>query len=477
MKHIADPNQKNVIFCVFFILLSSFVLSCHKEKKTPPVAQSSNAEITAVKLLKDTTNIAGSVVIQGDSVKITVATATDLSSLTLKVTISANATISPADNTLQDFTHPVSYTITAQDGTKKIYIVAVILDKLRNVVFVGGRDNHFYAYNAASGAVLWNYAGTGSFEYASPARYKEMVYAGNTAGVMYAFNDITGQVAWNYTTASAIISSPVVVDGIVYFGSTDNYLYALDAQTGALKWKYNSSNPIAVTPVVNNGKIYFSNVNYTNDATYYAIDATTGNLQWQYTDAGNHGFSNAALTNGVLCFGSGNGYFYGLNSATGALNWKYATPDKTSFIAASPVAANGIVYAGTYFNLSFSPPAGSLYAINVADGSLAWTSLNNVGINLGGTIDGANLYITANDENIYDINITNGTILWKKSITPNGALPAVKDGVIYSYGWAGPGEGSDQLYALSAATGNIIWQIKVKGGGTARPYVVGTDGI
>ncbi|RZT96527.1 surface protein [Ancylomarina subtilis] len=52
---------------------------------------------------------------------------TDVTTLTPTIIISANATINPESNTAKDFTKPVTYTLTAEDGTTKTYIVTVIL--------------------------------------------------------------------------------------------------------------------------------------------------------------------------------------------------------------------------------------------------------------------------------------------------------------------------------------------------------------
>jgi hypothetical protein len=51
------------------------------------------------------------------TVNIEVAYDTDVTSMTPNVTLSAGATISPNTSTSHDFTSPVTYTVTAEDGT------------------------------------------------------------------------------------------------------------------------------------------------------------------------------------------------------------------------------------------------------------------------------------------------------------------------------------------------------------------------
>jgi len=50
---------------------------------------------------------------------------TDFTSLSPKITISKNATISPASGSVQDFSSPITYTVTAEDGSTKDYTVTV----------------------------------------------------------------------------------------------------------------------------------------------------------------------------------------------------------------------------------------------------------------------------------------------------------------------------------------------------------------
>jgi hypothetical protein len=91
---------------------------------TVTIARSSAKNITAFAL-----NVrgAGMVTIAPASVTATVPLGTDLTSLTPTITVSANATLSPASGVAQDFTGPVSYVVTAEDGSTKTYRVRVVL--------------------------------------------------------------------------------------------------------------------------------------------------------------------------------------------------------------------------------------------------------------------------------------------------------------------------------------------------------------
>lgn len=68
------------------------------------------------------TDIAGT--IEGNTIKVEFASATDISSLTPVITVSNGATIVPNDDVAQDFTKNIEYIVTAQDGVSKtVYTV------------------------------------------------------------------------------------------------------------------------------------------------------------------------------------------------------------------------------------------------------------------------------------------------------------------------------------------------------------------
>ena len=65
--------------------------------------------------------------IDGDdhTIRVTVPYGTDVTSLTPTITVSDKAAVSPLSGVAQNFTNPVVYTVTAENGTKQIYTVTV----------------------------------------------------------------------------------------------------------------------------------------------------------------------------------------------------------------------------------------------------------------------------------------------------------------------------------------------------------------
>lgn len=72
-------------------------------------------------------NVSGVVNTIGNTITLTVPYGADVTALTPTITLSTDATISPLATTPQDFTSPVTYTVTAEDGTTKSYTVTVTI--------------------------------------------------------------------------------------------------------------------------------------------------------------------------------------------------------------------------------------------------------------------------------------------------------------------------------------------------------------
>jgi outer membrane protein assembly factor BamB len=113
------------------------------------------------------------------------------------------------------------------------------------------------------------------------------------------------QSKWVFTTRGKVSASPAVatINGtrMVFVGSWDGVFHALDAATGAELWSF----PIDLVPVTG--------------ACMNPDD------RFACTRIG----SSAAVANGKVYFGAGNGYVYCLNAATGALVWKFMLGDAT----------------------------------------------------------------------------------------------------------------------------------------------------
>ncbi|GAB2596825.1 DUF5018 domain-containing protein [Spirosoma areae] len=111
-----------------FCLLLLWVVSCKKTEDTPVTptpTKSSEKAISAFAFSALNPAVNATVDAATKAISVTVTAGTDVTKLVPTITTSAKATVSPASGAVQDFTNPVTYTVTAEDGTNQTYITTV----------------------------------------------------------------------------------------------------------------------------------------------------------------------------------------------------------------------------------------------------------------------------------------------------------------------------------------------------------------
>ena len=135
-------------------------------------------------------------------------------------------------------------------------------------VFVGSRDGHLYAVDAATGRQLWRADHEESWVNSSPAVAGGLVFAGSSDNrFVQAVDARTGKERWRTPTERLVWSSPAVAGDFVYVGDAAGTLYALDRATGAERWRYRSGRRIYSSPVLADGLLYVGN----DDGAVYAL--------------------------------------------------------------------------------------------------------------------------------------------------------------------------------------------------------------
>lgn len=400
-------------------------------------------------------------------------------------------------------------------------------------VFFPDWAGNLYAVNASTGALVWSHsmvAYTGiakTVSRVSPAVYNGSIIVGDhvdglhTGGAhVLAVSQQTGQLLWitqvETHPASFITGSPVVANGVVYVpvssGEEDangksgyscctfrGSVVALNAATGAKIWQtYDMPSNGGVAGGYSGGAIWSppaidlarnqlyvgTGNNYTVPSSVYAcqkanptsstctaandyfdsvmaLDLTTGAVKWG-KKLNSYDTWNAACTTGVgVCpdpkgpdydFGSGpnvvgnivgvvqkSGIYWALNPATGGIVW------------ATPTGPNGIVWG--------SGTDGS--RIFVGNGNAK--AISHRVFPTGQTINWGNWNA---------LNVSNGNFLWQTPDPTKGALDSspmtVANGVVF----AGSKDSLGEMYAINAATGQILWTFASGGTVIGAPAIV-----
>src|SRR5260221_4420491 len=103
---------------------------------------------------------------------------------------------------------------------------------VNGVVYVGTTEYGLFAFNAATGATLWQQPFSSITS--SPTLVNDVLYV--NGGGLDALTPSTGKVLWSNLSVGRGASSPVVVNGIVYIRTVNSSMVGLNAQTGGLLW-------------------------------------------------------------------------------------------------------------------------------------------------------------------------------------------------------------------------------------------------
>jgi polyvinyl alcohol dehydrogenase (cytochrome) len=376
-------------------------------------------------------------------------------------------------------------------------------DASSNTLYVGTQATangaYLLAVNAANGSLRWKAqldTHPQSVDTQSPVVYSGVVYVGVSSleegaaafpgytcctfqGSMLAVNAATGAIIWKtYTTSgtslpadpalgytgNSVWGSTAVVDPArnqVYFTTGNNY----KDPTGC---------PATLQPGCLSPNDHVDSV--------LAVDMSTGAIKWAKRLSDGDDWNVACFSAGINCPPSaGPDYDFG----SGANLITYQTPSGPKTI------------------LGAGQKSGRYSAFNPDTGAVLWSTLVGPGSSLGGmewgsATDGQRIYVAIANFGLYGPNPyptgsslpagtvgswsaldpATGTILWQTA-DPNLAIDigpmTVANGVVYAPSTAGSST-SQNMFALNAATGKILWSYAA-GGSVNAGAVIANDTV
>jgi len=160
----------------------------------------------------------------------------------------------------------------------------------KNKLFFGSDSGVFWALDANSGEVVWQYDAQVLDEkgiWSSPAYYNNNIFFGAYNGNIYCLESETGDVVWISPACEYTRSSPLVVpsQGIVVIGleytreNGQGGIAALDIATGDKIWEHQLDRP------QHGSAVYWAEKNLiitgSNNGTLLALDASDGKVVWE----------------------------------------------------------------------------------------------------------------------------------------------------------------------------------------------------
>ena len=312
------------------------------------------------------------------------------------------------------------------------------------------------ALNARNGKILWKTYTVPSSTSSSGDSNTECTSANPAAGCSY-----TGGAVWGVPTIDA-------ATGQVFVGTGNNYTApdaAVACETAALNADPPQNDADCTAP-----DDYF-------DAEL-ALNLQTGAIEWGYKSQGWDAFTLACL------------------SATAGINW---CPDPEGpdwdFSAGPNLMAIPASGGGFSTAVGAGQKSGLYWEFDPATGTPLWHVQVGPGTNLGGVMwgtayDGTRIYVHESDPYFAAYTFANGTTVnggswgalnpstgaWDwQTATPGGAAAmgpvTVANGVVYG-GTTAAGANADNMFAMNAATGAILWRFASGGSVNSGPAVV-----
>jgi len=114
---------KNLVMTVFVFSTLIVLTGCPSDEKDDEILLSSSKQITAFSITSPSAN--GSINESAKTIVVDVPAGTDVTSLRTSITVSENASVNPGSGVATNFTNPVKYTVTAENGSAVAYTVTV----------------------------------------------------------------------------------------------------------------------------------------------------------------------------------------------------------------------------------------------------------------------------------------------------------------------------------------------------------------
>ncbi|MFC1586792.1 PQQ-binding-like beta-propeller repeat protein [Planctomycetota bacterium] len=293
-----------------------------------------------------------------------------------------------------------------------------------------------------------NYYVNGLGKWKEEEEEKTLVFISSSESHIYALDAIDGEEIWKSKPDGGVSSHMLIRNGNLYVGSRNGSLYALDAKYGNELRRYQvgsdtSLSRICTPPVFYDSKIYV--INY--DGLLQAFDERFRSIYWTYkTDWQKQGGDSIVSVDNYI-IGTDYNYLYSLDGKTGQKCWRNSFPGPIKGIT----AIDGIIFLYS---------VGDYYCVDARTGKINWITKDKISFKCSPAIANGMAYISTRlpGKCLYAIDIRNGKVLWSSLKIKNGinaTRPTVTDKIVYF-------SSLGIIYALNAKTGELIWEIEMK---------------
>lgn len=294
---------------------------------------------------------------------------------------------------------------------------------------------------------------------ATPLVYKGRVFIGADDSVFYAFDEATGQVVWRIPAGGEVVSSAVASGDTVIFGTGAGTVLGVSLD-GKPKWQCAAGSPVFSSPVLDKGGIVYVG---SNAGKILAVKAETGEKVWENGDPAMCVESRPFISGDTVYVGSWDGNLYAIDRKSGKTKWK-------SLGARAQTEKPGL---RTYYAPADNGPAATSATVFIADRGYGLGKYSMDGTFQGKIGDACAAIALSQDEQSLYLRETgkslikadfDGKPIWKASVA-SGSVPE------------SPLERGDNVYicssggllsALDTSNGEVRWDYQV----SPRLYVM-----
>jgi outer membrane protein assembly factor BamB len=253
----------------------------------------------------------------------------------------------------------------------------------------------------------------------TPVVGEEAIYVTSSDGRVYSLDREFGDLNWESDVLveegeKKLWMAPGVPGDTIYVSAYDGHIYALSAETGdLLPWAFESEAGLASSPVIYEDTIFVGSF----DNKLYAIKISDGKPSWNFT-GGKWFWATPVVNEGVVYAGCLDGKIYALNAETGQELWQFESRDpggKPVPIVSSPVVMDNL--------LIVADESGNIYVFdmndNPQDGELVPLKTMTINAVVLGSFcaQEGTVYVRAQDNHLYALDIDRGGLDWKLSLT------------------------------------------------------------
>ena len=305
-------------------------------------------------------------------------------------------------------------------------------------------DDGILAVDADTGEHLWQFEPGQAVS--KPIVADGVVYVSSRGGTVHALDAISGKEVWQLKPDDGQAGLPTPADGVA-FVPTSSGLYALKSATGEQLWRFKPGVDVGRTIAAADGMVFMALY-----GTIHALDAISGKEVWQLKPS-RYEIRLSTVAGGVVYVFEGTTSLIAVDAATGQELWSRRD-------GSPPIVEGGRLYEWAIRRI----PGSRYYAAGTDATGLTVLEAKTREQLWHLELDARHFGLLADEGVVFTVlgrgnskvisarDPATGEQLWRSgfTITSDGDIIAVADGVVYAM--------SDGLKALSAATGELLWQ-------------------